>query len=200
MALLSLLFSDPQIKTIVGSITLDASIREFHELSSDATDNPVESGSYVSDHIFNRPPSLTIEGIISDSPIGGVSPVSLFGVDAVIEGSALKSLGAWLALRKLWEDRQLFSVVTGLQNYQNMRISRLSVPRNTGTVNALRFTIDLMYIEIVKSQVVLIPKDDMAEDENHHASSQDVGNQPTSGPDADQTEAASVAYRAIYGN
>jgi len=50
------------------TLTLDASVREVHTATSTVTDHAVERGSNVADHIRPDPDSLTIEGVISNTP------------------------------------------------------------------------------------------------------------------------------------
>lgn len=54
-------------------IQFDASIEENHTRESPPTEFPVESGAVISDHIIVKPFQLEMTGIISDTPIGGVS-------------------------------------------------------------------------------------------------------------------------------
>lgn len=51
------------------SITLDASLHEQHTGTATITDHPVETGSNVTDHIRPDPDMLTIEGIVSNTPL-----------------------------------------------------------------------------------------------------------------------------------
>ena len=72
MALLSLLFGGPK-KAQIGVMRLDASVSETHDRTAVVTQNEVEDGTNVADHIKLQPIGLTIEGLISDVPL------SLFG-------------------------------------------------------------------------------------------------------------------------
>lgn len=51
------------------SIAVDATLRQQHSAPSTVTDHPVETGSNISDHIRPEPDTLTLEGIISNTPI-----------------------------------------------------------------------------------------------------------------------------------
>ena len=51
-------------------ILVDATINEEHQSSYDITDNPVEDGASITDHAQAKPMILTIDGVISDAPLG----------------------------------------------------------------------------------------------------------------------------------
>jgi hypothetical protein len=51
------------------NIAIDASIEETHESPTTITDHAVESGANISDHMRPDADRLTIEGIISNTPI-----------------------------------------------------------------------------------------------------------------------------------
>ncbi len=53
----------------IDEIWLDVSVREAHGLSADVTEHPVESGADVADHIRPKQRTVTIEGVISNTPI-----------------------------------------------------------------------------------------------------------------------------------
>jgi len=50
MAVLSLLIGQPQFRTTVGVLQLDAAQNITHEANAQITKNPIEDGSDVSDH------------------------------------------------------------------------------------------------------------------------------------------------------
>ena len=121
MALLSFLFGAKKIK--IGSVTIDASIKEDHESNCELTENPIESGADVIDHVSMLPKKLSIEGVVSDSP------VSYFEIDPSTGkistnfnffGTSSRSKDAYDTLIKLQESRTPFKVVTGLKVYDNM--------------------------------------------------------------------------------
>jgi hypothetical protein len=53
----------------LGNIELDAVLDEAHDWQADATMNPVEEGSPVTDHIIEQPDKLKIRGFISETPL-----------------------------------------------------------------------------------------------------------------------------------
>ena len=67
---------------MIDTIAIDAVTSEQHSLSGNVTTHPVEDGADMSDHFRDAPPSVHIEGVISDTPVrlpgshtGGSKPV-----------------------------------------------------------------------------------------------------------------------------
>ena len=141
----------------VIEVELDASISESHKFTADVTDNPVEGGSVVSDHITLKPIELTIDGMITDSPIS-----FLTGVVDVLSGGESRSQQGFDALIALRDSRQLFTVQTGLRAYENMAMTSLTIPRRADIGQALRFQMQVRQLTIVESETVDIPPEQVA--------------------------------------
>lgn len=62
-----------QDSQIQGFIYLDAVTRYGRDLSGKVTSFPVDSGANISDHFISNNPKFTLEGVISDVDITGVS-------------------------------------------------------------------------------------------------------------------------------
>jgi len=60
--------------TAFSELTFDAVLHEGHDISSEVTVHPVESGINVADHVRPNPIHISIQGIISDTPIGRTDP------------------------------------------------------------------------------------------------------------------------------
>lgn len=153
MSLLNILFGVQLAK--IGAVSIDASVREVHDSDCTATDNPVEEGADVTDHVTIEPKRLSIEGVITDTPIS-------FGVVSAVEGAVrtvgrlfgmgTRSKNAYDKLVALQATRKPFTVVTGLKVYKNMILEKLSVPRTCDTGNSIHFTANMKEIIIARSQ------------------------------------------------
>jgi hypothetical protein len=53
----------------IGTIWIDVSLSETHQLSAQVTEHPVEDGVNITDHIRPQPRSIQIEGIVTNHPI-----------------------------------------------------------------------------------------------------------------------------------
>lgn len=181
---LSLLFSlsgalrkQPQI----ASIKIDASLSESHTYPSRITEEPIEDGSVVSDHIINDPFRLDITGSISNIPTLGIGTLTLPA------GTAIRSFVQVLKKKNKVKDAEeefinirntktVFSVVTGLRRYKNMVLETFTFNRDSTIGDALEFSATIKQVEIVSTKLITIDEsDDDAKKANQKTS--DEGNQ-----------------------
>lgn len=132
-------------KLSIGSLTIPTTLSETHDFSSTVTDQPVETGARISDHIINDVETVTIEGFVSDTPLDG--------------SIAFNSQSIFDSLVNLREARQLVTVVTTYKIYTDMAITRISVPRDQSTGQAMRFTIELKKVTRVGSLTIQLFED-----------------------------------------
>lgn len=139
----------------IGGYTVDAALSEDHNFDCEVTSFPVERGANITDHIRQLPKSVTIEGIVSDTPIGraGVvrSGVAALQEEGLIEAVPFSSeaLDTLLAIQAKGEP---VTITTSLKVYENMALEKLSVPRDASTGAALRFTATFTEIRIVENR------------------------------------------------
>lgn len=164
----------------ISDFTIDATLTENHNFEAEATDNPVEEGVVISDHINLKPEIYTLTGVISDTPIdltasirGAVTSAGILagkeivgplgayagvGAGAVANlltgGSGNRMKNAFDYLRNLQSARVPFTVITGLNVYEHMVITSLNMNRDNKSGRSFNFTATLKKIRIVKSQVV----------------------------------------------
>ena len=132
MALLSIVFGRlPGLsQKTVGVLPVDVFTEETVMLSAATTDHPVETGGTITDHIKTDPLTLRVRGTVR---------------------AARRSL-AFNILQTLHERRQPIFVVTGLQTFTNMAITRLEIPREARTADSLLFTAEFKKIIFATSQ------------------------------------------------
>lgn len=148
-------------RTVSGftGLVVDADVSVDHLRQSDVTEYPVEDGAKITDHVQLKPAQLTVQGVISDYPIGfavigGVANLISTGVSLIGGGS--RSIDAFNHLEKLWRERKPFSVFTGIKRYSNMVIEELSVPQTAQTGRAIHFTARMKEIRIVASKTAAL--------------------------------------------
>ena len=129
----------------IGTIDIDAFIQETHTATSTITRYPIESGSNVSDHIYNEPKELSINGYV------GVA--KLLNPDLSLD----RALDAYNAITELMNKRELVTIVSGLRVYNNMHIEDFSVDRTKETGANLVFNMTCKEAQIVTSQTVTVP-------------------------------------------
>lgn len=137
--LLQLFSSFVGVTKQIQDLQIDIVSSEVIELPSETTDNPIESGSEVTDHIINRPIMLRMI-----CQIGGSTLLNF--TDRKLEG--------YEALKKLRDDKQPVTVVSGLETFSNMLINNISIDRNLQNASVLQFQIEFKQAKIVSSQRV----------------------------------------------
>lgn len=164
-------YTDDQGNSVTGSTVLDASVSEQHTIGAEVTRHQVEKGSDTTDHIRALPQKVSIEGVVTNTPIA--APLSASGITASFGAKDFTVGGQKFTAQVLQFSEQfdrvlevygdlvraasfgaLVTVTTTLHTYQNMAISNFGVPRNAGLGNALRFSIDFSEIRIVETTTV----------------------------------------------
>ena len=137
----------------------DATLSEQHLHSAEATMHPVERGVDITDHIQVKPFTLSLEGIVTNTPL-----------TPGIESSTTRIRELYDDLVSLFESKQLLNVVTGLKRYSNMVITNVSVPRDAPNRQHILPSVELVQINTVEQSFVALeslgipkrakPKDD----------------------------------------
>lgn len=180
-------------KLQIGDVQCDASVSETHALEADITDHPVEKGSVISDNYRQRPKSVQIEGVITDTPIEASFPgaTAVSSVTSIITGSdPVKS--SWETFKGYFADATLISIYASLESYDDIALSNLSVTRTNKTGQVLRFTCTARQMRIVETlevDAIIIPKTSQA------AKKKSRGNKPKK--TASEGKKTSVAARGV---
>jgi hypothetical protein len=163
----------------IDNLSLDVVVRENHLFQNEVPEFEIEDGSAVNDFIIKKPDRVTIEGLITNTPmIGNVGD----GVSSYAESFKSSNLGQQLlstgkrtevAFKELMRiigraypispggayklvPVGIVTIVTGLRVYSDMAATQLSIQRDAGTGDALQFTMDFCAIKKVaflKSQI-----------------------------------------------
>jgi Dit-like tail protein len=155
-------FSRRGITTAQGTLVLDATLSEAHSVEVEATEHPVESGVNIVDHLRPKPRTLTLEGVVSDTPLAdpqdgtqevryrppakGAEEQVLFAKPRYEKGRA-KS--AWEHLLALKDSGELVTIATYLAEYKSMALVKLDSTRDAKTGDAVRFTATFREVRIV---------------------------------------------------
>ena len=133
---------------MIGTYIIDAALTEEHNFDSDVTEYPVEQGGDVTDNIRPKPITVTIEGIVSDTPIGKMVDIRVNqGDNGQLDFTP--SADALAALTAIRDARLPVPIVTSLKAYDNMAMTSLKIPRDAATGAALRFTAEFQQIIFV---------------------------------------------------
>lgn len=155
-------------KKSIGSLQLDAVLRENHVSSVSRTMHPVEFGADITDHVFIQPHRYIMEGVVSDTPMGlaGLSQIptnllaqtleplaAAFGID--LDAVSTRSQIAFGELVKLQQLREPLEVQAKLVLLQSMIIEELVVSQDKDTSRALFFKASMSQVFIVDTTPVL---------------------------------------------
>jgi len=138
----------------LGNIELDAVLEEAHDYRAEATLNPVEEGSPVTDHIIEQPDTLKIRGFVSETPL--VASESVRGAKNTPWAESLTQ-PVFDLLRSLIKARETVTVYTKYRIYSDMVLTDLNIPRSAATGDALEFTAEFLHIRKVATQSVNVP-------------------------------------------
>ena len=136
--------------TIDGYV-IDATITQNHTLPSEVTSHPVQEGSDVTDHVRNLPVSFDCECIVSNTPIGPVAALRGFSqsVGGLVGGESLPSDDVYAHLLGVREAREPIVVDTPLQRYSGMILTGLTIPIESSTGDAIKFTATFTQLRLV---------------------------------------------------
>lgn len=149
--------------TGIGVIELDCTLSTTHSMKVEATKHPVERGAKITDHLRPEPDVVTLEGLISDTPVSrsqqtravqaaGVSLTTSAAAPAVfgVPGYAAAALAKLVAIK---DGGILVTLATELRTYTDMALTSLDIPRDARTGDALRFSATFEKIIIVTNKV-----------------------------------------------
>lgn len=153
----------------IGDFQIEVTVNEQHNYRNEVTDYPVENGMNISDFIRQRPERMTIEGIISRTPlfinVGFETAITGSGFNRTqnaletlldIAGYRLpKQVGQTIIVERAGTPK-IVDIVSLLRIYVNMVCVTLTIPYNQANGDALRFTAEFKHIAMVMSKTVVI--------------------------------------------
>lgn len=128
-------------ENFIDGYNLDVIVTEGTTYNSDITDNEVESGQNITDHIRNLPVMLNVEGIVSDVPIEPIATVRGVGTNPPAD--------ALVFFKQIWSARQPIEIITNFETYSSMVMQSLDITRDSTTGEALRFNAQFKQIRTV---------------------------------------------------
>lgn len=159
----------------IGNLSLDATLSESHDYENEVSQFPVESGEDITDNIRITPDRITIEGLISNTPItagatdiediiernGNITTAKRVSRDGTpVRVESAQDILLRISGRKINgadETPELVTVVTGLRSYTGMAMESLVIKRNGSTGQALPFTAQLLKVQIVQTETIKLP-------------------------------------------
>jgi Dit-like tail protein len=136
------------VTVLIKGFIIDCVRQETHSFDSDVTSHPVEKGADVTDHVRPRPITVTLECIVSNTPIEPVASQRPAG------GIPAEDAHAWLM--GIRDDREPVTIETHRRAYENMVLTSLSEPLDAATGDGLVFSATFVQIELVQIEKVTV--------------------------------------------
>jgi hypothetical protein len=137
----------------IDGYPIDLALTEEHSFDSEVTEYPVENGADISDNIRNKPLEITLEGIVSDTPIGAIAQDATRQAGA---GTPLPSRDAYTRIVAIRDARELVTIETSLGKFERMALTHIGVPRDRSTGKALKFTVTFRQVTLVTNERVTV--------------------------------------------
>jgi hypothetical protein len=150
-------FFYPEPKARLGEIVVDAFLNETHTFSSEITEHPIEGGGTLVDHIHEMPFCLSIDGIISNTPMNLVGLTAFETATRYLNGDNNDfALVAFEKIEELFKKREPITIATSLKTYHKMVLENLSVERGGGAQESLRFSCTARQIRLAHQERIKI--------------------------------------------
>lgn len=138
-------------------ISFDCVRIEHHRASAEVTQNPVETGVKIADHMYDNPDELDVEANVSDVRLHSRDENGTPVQGDLWQTDAGRAATAWLALKGLKESHTPFGVQTGLEFYPNLVLVELETEQDKASAGILRFRAHLEGVTFVSSKTVQYP-------------------------------------------
>lgn len=114
---------------IIQAVDLDIVEGEDHALSLSLTEQPIEDGSSINDHVIFEPREFRITVWASIAP---GSPVPALPT---------RHMKAWRQFKELWKSVTFLDVFSDPEPYRRVLITNVTFPRSVENTNASRFVV-----------------------------------------------------------
>lgn len=163
--LISLLVTEPLYdgtQDVITEIPLDARVGSTYRFSSSITQYPVESGATITDHVHLNPDEISMEGMVSDTPVNELPSVLSLRGDREYQGAGTRSQTAFDTLMAVWRDRTPLTVVTEYMIFDDMLVESFEVPKSPDRGEAIWFSATLKKINTVETLTASLPPEVVA--------------------------------------
>lgn len=140
----------------IDGFEIDAMITVAPSHTAQLTTDPVERGADINDHMIVGPTTVTIQGVVSDTPLS-----------RVIRSDYVKpSVEAYALLVAIQQEKSLVEIISGVYPpFKEMALTSLSAPKSVDTGDALEFTVTFQGVVVVdvssesKTTLVALPRE-----------------------------------------
>lgn len=132
------------INTNIGRIFADVKIAEAHRYMSNVTEQTLEDGSTISEHVIPQPPQITLQIEETNNTLGSRFSGGFYGPQQTFD-----------KLVELWENSVPLTITTQHKKYENMVIQNMPILHRAPYRNALQISIDLKKLTFAKMETVV---------------------------------------------
>ena len=177
----------------VGAVELDLILDESHSKNAQVTENPLQEGRAVSDGIYLELREGSLTGLVSNHSIKHSVPPDRQTAEGLLDKAENYQLEnrakqAWEDLKSLMDSKQLVTIVTSLEVYDNVAITSIETERDGDSGDALEIKVGFKQVQKVQLRedkvTAQVQPENMDSDINRLAavgtnSGQQVAGQPT---------------------
>ena len=134
------------LKSSTSGITyfFDVTFRETHSFTNQITQNPVQTGAAINDHVYQQPYTFTWDVGVSDC------------LGAIKGSSSSSSASAFNVLETMWQKSDALTITTEFFTYQNMVIKSFIVTRDKNSMYAMRATVTFQQIIVTDAVAIRV--------------------------------------------
>ena len=133
-----------------GRIFADVKISESHKFMSNVTDQTLEDGSSIHEHVIPQQPQVTLQLMETNSAFGSRSSGDFSGSQQLFD-----------KLYNLWETAETLTITTQHKQYRDMVITNMPILHTAPYKNSLQISIDLKRLEFTKLETIKYESDDV---------------------------------------
>ena len=138
----------------IDTLEIDAIISREASFDSDVTQNPVEDGFPVADHVTRQPLKLTMECVFSPTPM------TRFGTG----GDSAKMATTARELQRIYKAGEPIRITTPDAIYTDMVMTHAPLTRNVDNGLCYKIQLDFVHVRIVKQKTEDVPEGSTSED------------------------------------
>lgn len=131
------------------SVTLDAVFSSVDDISVTVTNEPIESGTDITDNVRDDPDRFQLSGVVTRTPIEQSFSLLLEDSD--------RHEQAWAKLKSLVKTHKFVTIATPVQFLTNIIIESLTRTRTADTGEAVEFSLKCRQVSVVSTSTVALP-------------------------------------------
>lgn len=138
--------------TNIGGFIFDAVLKEEHEQQVEITENPIEFGAPINDHMYLKARTINMEVAVSDNPMGDKYDNNFGEKNTNRNGTAYKKF------IELAASGEPFDVQTQLLLYRHMQITSIGTVTDSPNYRGQSFTVQLKQLNLTNTEEVFYKK------------------------------------------